>query len=109
MLLFVFSSAPTTFPRFADVPLEYVSVSSPEVLISALVIPIPSLPFVPSMPFVPCDGLFVSVSPMNQLPLSPICGVIPSAPETPSCPFSSPLLNFYWKVSPSANGISSAV
>ena len=34
----------------------------------------------------PRDGLPVSSSPMNQLPFSPMCGVVPSAPFSPGAP-----------------------
>ena len=34
----------------------------------------------------PRDGFPVSVFPINQLPLSPICGVTPSAPAAPGLP-----------------------
>ena len=49
----------------------------------------PFSPCAPSEPFAPVaprDGFPVSVLPMYQFPLSPMCGVTPSAPAVPSLP-----------------------
>ena len=46
-------SEPTTLPRVAVVPSEYEIISSPDSLITAAEMLIPSVPFVPSVPSLP--------------------------------------------------------
>ena len=53
--------------------------------------PINQLPLLPICGVIPSEAkalMLVSVSPINQLPLLPICGVMPSSPFSPLSPFS---------------------